>query len=190
MALPSWGECTAALRGFAAVLRGDARALDCYDLSVDGFWRSFWPVLLLTVPYTLLLEPLAEAAGAPAAGFAALAGQAILQLATWLGYVVLMIVFSRAFGLTGRYAAFVILYNWAQAIVMLATLPVLALTEWGLLPPGTPLGWSGLLLLLWLYAVTRIARIALAAPLGVSLLAALLDLAVTVILHRVVDLIL
>lgn len=190
MGFPTRLEMTAALRGFAAVLRGEADALRHYDLSVDGFWRSFWPALLLTVPYVLLLEPLVAAAGEDAGGVGYIAGQGLLQLANWFVYLGLMIVLCRAFGLTGRYAAFVVLYNWAQAIAILATLPVLALTQWGLLPPGTPLGWSGILLLVWLYAVVRMARIALGAPLPAALMAALLDLAVTVLLHRLVDFIL
>jgi hypothetical protein len=67
---------------------------------------------------------------------------------------------------------------------------VLALTALGVLPAAVPQGWAGLLLLFWLFAVTRMARLGLGAPLGIALLAALLDPAVTVLLHRLVDLIL
>jgi hypothetical protein len=187
MALPSRAECRAALLGFAALLRGDPRALACYDLGVEGVWRSFWPSLLLTAPYVLLL---------PAAdpgfdgGAAAMLGQFALQIVTWIVYLVAMMVFCRAFGLTARYAVFVVLYNWGQAVLLAATLPVLALTALGVLPAAVPQGWAGLLLLFWLFAVTRMARLGLGAPLGIALLAALLDPAVTVLLHRLVDLIL
>jgi hypothetical protein len=187
MALPSRDECRAALRGFALLLRGEARAVAFYDLSVEGVWRSFWPGLLLTLPYVLLLPAADPAIPADAA---ALAGQFLLQIAVWFVYLAAMMVFGRAFGLTARYAVFVVLYNWGQAVLLLATLPVLGLTAAGLLPAGVPDGWAGMLLLLWLYAVTRMARIGLGAPLGIALLAAVLDPAVTVLLHRMVDLIL
>src|SRR3546814_3613422 len=78
MALPGRDECLAALRGFVAVLRGDPQAPRHYDLSVDGVWRSFWPGLLLTIPYTLLL-PAADPTVTTDVG--ALLGQFVLQLA-------------------------------------------------------------------------------------------------------------
>ena len=163
MALPSRDECRAALRGFAALLRGDAQALRSFDLSVEGFWRSFWPSLLLTIPYVLLL-PAADPSMPDDAG--AIIGQGLLQLVIWFIYLAVMLVFCRAFGLTARYSVFVILYNWGQAVLLLATLPVLALTAAGLLPAGVPQGWAGLLLLVWLFAVTRMARIGLGAEQG------------------------
>src|SRR3546814_10276725 len=92
-----------------------------------------------------------------------------------------------AFGLTARYAVFVILYNWGQAVLLLSILPVLALAAAGLLPAAVPQGWSLLLLLFWLFAVTRMARVGLGAPLGAAVLAGLLDPAVTELLHRLVD---
>src|SRR3546814_12124841 len=91
---------------------------------------------------------------------------------------------------SARNAVFVILYNWGQAVLLLSILPVLALAAAGLLPAAVPQGWSLLLLLFWLFAVTRMARVGLGASLGAAVLAGLLDPAVTELLHRLVDLIL
>lgn len=187
MALPGRDESLAALRGFVAVLRGDPQAPRYYDLSVDGVWRSFWPSLLLTIPYTLLL-PAADPTVSIDVG--ALLGQFVLQLAVWFVYLAVMMVFCRAFGLTARYAVFVILYNWGQAVLLLSILPVLALAAADLLPAAAPQGWSLLLLVFWLFAVTRMAQVGLGAALGTAVLAGLLDPAVTELLHRLVDLIL
>jgi hypothetical protein len=60
MALPHRAEITAALKGLALLLRGDARALQFYDLSLDGFWRSFGLPLFCLVCY-LILQPMTAA---------------------------------------------------------------------------------------------------------------------------------
>jgi hypothetical protein len=96
---------------------------------------------------------------------------------------------SRGFGLSHRYAVFVVLYNWAQAIVTAASLPVLAGSLIGLLPPGTLTGWSTGILLLWLYIVLQAARIGLGAGLSLALGAAFLDLAASILLHGLLDLV-
>lgn len=192
MALPSLAELHAAFRGLGLVVRGDRRALAFYDLSVEGFWRSFWPPLLIAIPYLLLLDAMAVAlsTGAEEPVGISLLPQAVLQLSSWLGYLLVMVLYCRAFALTAGYAAFVVLYNWGQAIFMAATVLVLAASHWGLLPPGAPVGWSGMLLVLWIYVVVQMARLALGARTGVAIVAALLDVAMTVLLHRLVDLIL
>jgi len=56
MALPNRAEIAAALKGLALLLRGDARALQFYDLSLDGFWRSFGLPLFCLAVY-LILQP-------------------------------------------------------------------------------------------------------------------------------------
>ena len=188
MALPSREECRAALHGFIALLRGAPHAPGYYDLSVEGVWRSFWPALLLMVPYTLLLPAIDPGVGAAGPGL--LLGEFALQLVIWAAYLLVMMVFCRAFGLTARYAVFAVLYNWGQAVILLVTLPVMLLAAAGLLPVTVVQNWFILLLLFWLFAVTRMARIGLGAPLGIAILAGLLDPAITELLHRLVDLLL
>lgn len=189
MAPPPRGEIAAAVKGLGLLLRGDGRALLCYDLSLDGFWRSFWLPLLMLVAYALLMQPdAAEQAywGDDTTAFTLV--QAVKFAAAWVAYFALIAGLSRLYGLGQRFAIFVVLYNWAQGITTAATLPLLALARWDLLPAGTLGGWSTALLLAWLYIVVRIARLGLGAPLPLALAAAALDLMVSLLLHRVVDL--
>jgi hypothetical protein len=53
-----------------------------------------------------------------------------------------------------------------------------------LLPAGTLTGWSTGILLLWLYIVAQACRLGLGAGLSLALAAAFLDLAVSLLMHR------
>lgn len=191
MALPSSAEIRSAVKGLGLLLRGDERALHCYDLSLDGFWRSFWLPLLLLVVYALVMQPTAVelAAYDDDRAFYMLV-QAVKFLLGWVAYFALIAGISRIFGLGGRFGIFVILYNWAQAITTAATLPILAGVSWDLLPASVLTGWSTALLLVWLYIVVRVARHGLGATLPLAITISTLDLLVTLVIHRLVDLIL
>lgn len=195
MTLPGGAEIAAALCGLAAVLRGDPAAPSWYDLSADGFWRSFWPPLIATAAYLLLLEPSAIEISSALTGtehdrISYMLMQAGQFLLAWFAYLAVILALCRAFQLTGRYAVFVTLYNWANGITTAVSVPVLAASQWGLLPAGTLGGWNFTLLIVWLYVVAQIARLALGAPALVAVTAAALNLAVTLVLHGMVDLIL
>jgi hypothetical protein len=190
MALPNRAEIAAALKGLALLLRGDARALQFYDLSLDGFWRSFGLPLFCLAVY-LILQPVnpvqAEIWADNRLGF--LLMQGLEYLLAWAAFLVAMAAISRGFGLGHRYAVFVVLYNWAQAIVTAASLPILAGSLIGLLPLGVLAGWSTGILLLWLYIVLQAARIGLGASLSLAVGAAFLDLAISLLVHRLFDLV-
>jgi len=191
MALPSSAEIRSAIKGLGLLLRGDDRVLLCYDLSLDGFWRSFWLPLALLVAYVLIMRP-------EAAELAAYDGdityymllQALKFLLGWAAYFALIGLVSRMFGLSQRFGIFVILYNWAQAITTAATLPILAAVTWDLLPVSVLAGWSTALLLAWLYIVARIGRHGLGGTWPLAITLSSLDLLVTLVAHRLVDLLL
>jgi len=191
MALPGRAEIAAALRGLGLVLRGDPRALQYYDLSADGFWRSFLLPLIAAALYFSLQQPSeAELTGWEGNAFGYGLVQAGQYVSAWIAYLAAILLLVRGFQLKGSYPAFVVLYNWAQAITVAASLPVLAASQAGLLPEGTLAGWHLALLLAWTYIVAQLARLALGAGLGAAMAAAALDLAVTVLLHRAVSLLL
>lgn len=191
MTLPSSAEIKSAIKGLGLLLRGDDRALQCYDLSLDGFWRSFWLPLVLLVVYALVMQPTAVELAAfddSQAGY--ILAQAVKFLFGWVAYFALIGGISRIFGLSPRFGIFVILYNWAQAITTAATLPILAAVSWGVLPVSVLTGWSTALLAAWLYIVVRVARHGLGATLSLAVAISALDLLVTLAIHRLVDLLL
>lgn len=189
MALPGKAEIAAACRGLGLLLRGDERALQFYDLSEGGFWRSFrWP-LLVGVVYVALLRP-SPADGPDVDPFGFLLIQLLQFLLSWSIYLGLIAGLSRMFGLSARYAIFVILYNWAQAIVTAASIPVVAGGSFDLLPGSVLLGWTAALLLAWFFIVSQVARIGLRGGLPVALAAAIFDLCVSLAVYRLAGLLL
>jgi hypothetical protein len=184
MTLPGKAEIAAACRGLGLLLRGDARALQFYDLSEDGFWRSFrWP-LIVGVVYAALLRPSVVAGADTVDPYGFMLVQALQILASWGIYLGLIAGLSRMFGLSSRYGIFVILYNWAQAIVTAASIPVVAGERFDLLPASVLLGWSAALLLAWFFIVSQVARIGLQGGLPVALAAAIFDLSISLAVYR------
>lgn len=189
MALPNSAEIRAAVRGLGLLLRGDDRALQFYDLSLEGFWRSFWLPLLLLAAYALVMQPTEiELAAYDDDRFVYILVQVVKFLLGWLVYFALIAGISRIFGLGNRFGNFVILYNWAQAITTAATLPVLASVSWELLPTSLLTGWSTALLFAWLYIVVRVALHGLGATMSLAIAVSVLDLLISLAMHRLVDL--
>lgn len=185
MAPPPRGEIFAAIGGLGLLLRGDGRALLAYDFSESGFWRSFrWPFLALLAYVALMRPDAVELAAWNDDMLAFNLTRGVEFLLAWMLYLAAMAGLSRAFGLGDRFAVFTVLYNWAQAIVTAASLPLLAGTSFGLLGPGVLSGWSTALLLIWLYIVARAARLGLGAGWSLAAAAAALDLAVSILMHR------
>lgn len=191
MALPSKSEIVAAVRGLGLLLRGDDRALLCYDLSLDGFWRSFWLPLVLVVAYALVMQPTAvELAAYSDDRTSYQLIQLVKLLLGWIAYFVVIAGITRMFGLGGRFGIFVILSNWAQAILIAASLPILAGANWGFIPPSVLGGWSTALLPVGLYIVWRIARHGLGTSLSLAFAIAALDVLVPLAMYGLVDLLL
>ncbi len=191
MALPSAAEIRSGIQGLGLLLRGDGRALLCYDLSLDGFWRSFWLPLIILAAYALLLQPEApEAAywGDDTLGFSLTQG--LKFLIAWAAFFAVMAGLSRVYALGNRFGIFAILYNWAQAITTAATLPILLVTNLGLLPVSVLVGWSVAILFASLFITFRAARVGLGAPMPVAVAATVLELSVSLLVHRLVDLLL
>jgi hypothetical protein len=53
--MPSYAEIQRALQGAWLLARGDTRGMGLFDLSVEGFWRSFAAALLAAPAYVLVL---------------------------------------------------------------------------------------------------------------------------------------
>lgn len=110
------------------LFRGDARGLRQFDLSVDGFWRSFAVILLLIPAIGILmaserlriLEATAVSDEAfPAAAFftSRLTGHVL----GWFDYPLVLALLARPLGITRSFVPLVVSLNW---ISLLAAVPV------------------------------------------------------------------
>jgi len=128
------------LHGAWRLLRGDEAGLSEFDLSTDGFYRSFWAMaaaFALALPGIVAdhRAGLAFAAQMPDVQFAMpLRVYAVTEMTAyligWGVFLWLMMTVARRFGVANRYGAYVIVYNWASLLMVCISLP-LALAQLG-----------------------------------------------------------
>jgi hypothetical protein len=179
----SWSdEIRHALAGALSLASLDRGGMKHFDLSADGFWRSF-AAIAFGVPFFLVLLFLGETMAPGAAG----AGAVLELLAygiSWIGFLLLLIPFSRAAGLSHNYAAFVVAFNWCQLLVIVAMVPILGLAAADILPGGT----IGFILIGFAVAALGylwfIARVALGASPLLAIAVVALDFLFTEVVHE------
>lgn len=122
---------------FGLVVR-DRRAWDKFDLTVEGFYRSF-AAFLIVLPMMIVAELIAEqvqaaqriSEGKPALeqtyGFADGIFATVALAAQWAIFPVVMIFVLRFLGLAHRYAPLIIAHNWGTIIVYLFNMPAFLL---------------------------------------------------------------
>lgn len=119
-------ETYASLAGAWQLMFGKADGLRLLDLSADGFWNSFFAIVVAAPALIVGWVGIANEIGDPEA-FAGRLGM-LIRLATvdigaWvLPLVALALVAPRA-GIGGRFVHYVVASNWASAIVAWLMLP-------------------------------------------------------------------
>ena len=122
----SWfGEAIRSFTSAFAVVNGDAAVIDRLDASESGFWRSFTAVIPI-IPIYLY------AAGATGAAETPLVWYALSLLAQWLLWPAAVALVAHPLGWGRSYARYVVAYNWSSLWVMLALVPPVILSGFGM----------------------------------------------------------
>jgi hypothetical protein len=119
-------ETYASLTGAWRLMLGKADGLRLLDLSVDGFWNSFFAIVVAVPALIVGWVGLANEIGDPdafAGRFSMLIRLATVDIGAWvLPLVGLAFVAPRA-GIGGRFVHYVVASNWASAIIAWMMLP-------------------------------------------------------------------
>ena len=120
--MPSAENIQQYLTGAWRMMMGKADGLRLLDLSADGFWNSFFAMVIalpaLIVGWVGVTNELSALSGAFGSKLSILARLAVIDLATWVvPLVALAAVASRA-GIGDRFVALVVASNWASAARM------------------------------------------------------------------------
>jgi hypothetical protein len=126
------GEAITALRGCLRLLRGDPYAFADFNVSIDGFWRSF----AVIVPQAVLAYPLFLSQHQFAIEGAALDGTAAPELDLVKEYVFLIAILvlwpvaaailARILNVAEHFVRYIIVYNWMSLpAVVIAVIPSL-----------------------------------------------------------------
>ncbi|CDX53298.1 conserved membrane hypothetical protein [Mesorhizobium plurifarium] len=126
MTMLSADETYASLAGAWRLMFGKADGLRLLDLSADGFWNSFFAIIVAAPALIVGWVGIANEIGDPDA-FAGRLGMLIrlatVDLGSWvLPLVVLALVAPRA-GIGGRFVHYVVASNWTSAIIAWLMLP-------------------------------------------------------------------
>jgi hypothetical protein len=109
-----------AMRGCWRLLWRDPAAFEDFNLTIEGFWRSF----AVIVPVSVLAYPMFVSTHDRANEVAAAAGEGLHELRLGVSYLYLLAsivlwplaaaVLARVTGVAQNYVRYVIIYNWMQ----------------------------------------------------------------------------
>jgi hypothetical protein len=117
-------EGMVALRGCLRLLRGDPHAFADFNVTIEGFWRSF----AVIVPQAIMAYPLFLSQHRLAVETAALDGGTVSEFSLAKEYTFLVAVLvlwpiaaailARVLGASANFVRYVIIYNWMSLIVL------------------------------------------------------------------------
>jgi hypothetical protein len=140
--MPGLLEVVNALYGSYRLAWLDESGYDFFDISTEGFWRSFTAIILIAPFFVLFALAEFQMAGVlTAEGAGAVVdrpnyGGHLLGLALqWFGFPLIMAVIARLLDLTANYARFIIVSNWASLPLVAVLFAPIALYIIGILGP-------------------------------------------------------
>ena len=123
----SSGEVLRSLSGAAHLMAGRREGLGRLDLSADGFWTSFFamvvalpPVALSWMEYETVKRP--EAAG-ESAGVVVYLAHALADVLAWILPVILLMLVAKPIGFGRKIVPIVVATNWGAALLAWAMAP-------------------------------------------------------------------
>lgn len=120
--MPGWGEIARSLLGAWRLARLDRAGMALFDISIPGFWRSFFASVLVAPLYIYLLAIAPGDAAPAAAEDPDPAWRAVVLIVAyaleWAAFPIAMIFLARLLGLTGYYVGYIIAANWGSVLQM------------------------------------------------------------------------
>jgi len=179
----SLAEIQRSLEGAVRLMRLDATGIERFDLTADGFWRSFFAIALV-VPMVIVIDIFSfdeTIEGGSLAG--SIAWSLTRLIVAWAAAALALLGIAGLLDRRHRYAAFIIAWNWISVPLNGAMLVAFLI---GLVAP------PGVLVLLWLALVgatafydAYLARAVLDVGPAQAVAVAAIDLIVVLIVHAV-----
>jgi hypothetical protein len=182
--MPSREEVLRSLNGAWRLAWLDRSGMSYFNLTVEGFWRSFFAAVLVAPGYALLVVQKLLTRPEEFSSLWAFIVESTAYVVVWAAFPAVAAVLTQIFGLARNYAALVIAVNWAAVIQIAAFLGAV-----GLAFVAPPL--SGLVLTAATGAILFyqwfVVRTALGTTGGLALLVVLVDLLVNLAINLSAD---
>ena len=132
--IPDQQEIVRSLFGAFRLARLDGRGMGYFNLSIEGFWRSFFAAAIVAPGDALLgAQKLATGPAAVDPAVAVLIEAAAYAL-SWIAFPVAAVFLTTLLGLSRNYVPLIVAANWAEVLQFAAFLVVMLATV--LLPSG------------------------------------------------------
>ncbi|MBP0438486.1 transporter [Tianweitania sediminis] len=105
-------------------MRGKKAGLSLLDLTVDGFWDSFWAIPLSLPPLLLTWITVANSIASGDPVFTLILRLALVDLVNWLLPLFLFALAARRLRLSKRFLPFVVASNWATVVLVWLVMPL------------------------------------------------------------------
>ncbi len=137
--MPDLAYVTRSVYGAWRLARLDPGGMTFFELSVPGFWRSFFAAVVVAPAYAVLValrfghetefSPELDLELGPF-----LVAKLVAYAVTWAAFPLAMMVIARLLSLSAFYIPFIIAYNWSAVIQIAVFLPVSLIGASALLP--------------------------------------------------------
>lgn len=128
----TWDDIQQYLGGAWQLMFGKADGLRRLDLSVDGFWNSFFAMVFALPPLLLMWIALANERMAEGSfrgpRSSLILAYGLIDFAAWILPLIGLAFAARPAGIADRLIAYVVSSNWASAIIAWIMLPIAFLT--------------------------------------------------------------
>jgi hypothetical protein len=114
--MPSYAEIQRSVRAAWLLARGDTRGMEQFDLSLEGFWKSFTAALLVAPAYAIVLLDQYSAVGWPEDVAGTVFAEVVSFVLGWLAFPIVTIFLTRLLGLGARYVPLIVANNWAAVV--------------------------------------------------------------------------
>ena len=125
--MPSFEQVQQYLTGAARLILGKADGLRMLDFSADGFWNSFFAMVValpaLMIGWVGLANDLEQMPDAIGSRFSILLRIAAIDFASWTGPLVLLALVITRTPIADRFARIVVAGNWGSAVIVWFMLP-------------------------------------------------------------------
>lgn len=123
--MPSGDDIQAYLAGAWRLMMGKPDGVRALDVSADGFWNSFFAILVafpaLSVSWAALAAELSE--DGLGSRYSILLRLAVIDVVAWVLPLLVLGLVARPAGILDRYPHFVVASNWASALMAWLMLP-------------------------------------------------------------------
>jgi hypothetical protein len=181
--MPDREEVLSALYGAYRLAWFNVSGMTYFNLTVDGFWRSFFAAVLVAPAYAVLVGLRVSAAEVNIA-FVFLT-EALGYVLAWCAFPAVALVLTRLLGLDRNYVALIVAHNWSAVLQMAAFVAVVLVG--GILPAALGTLLVALTTLAILVYQWFVIRTALQTSGGIALMLLLVDLVITSLISAGAD---